>query len=208
MAHDLYEQVSLNEKPKSIRILQLSTDQTKPLEGCLKVASLSSNPTYYALSYTWGAPADPPHRILCHTSGSQNSVSAYVEITANCCDALTQLRRNLAPCGRPLSFNIWVDAICIDQTYSGNQEKLDQIPLMREIYARSRRVYIWLGLENESSNYVMDWISEASLGKYPLSGVKWRNFPANMIFPGELARLMRLAPELVKGGKLGRLIVY
>lgn len=192
----------------SIRILQLSTAQTKPLEGHLKEVSLSSNPTYYALSYTWGPCSDPPHRMLCHASSSSSLLSAYIEITAHCCDALTQLRKDLAPHGRPLSFNIWVDAICIDQTPDGKQEKLAQIPLMREIYAKSKRVYIWLGLETESSNYAMDWIREASLAKYPLSGVKFRNFPANMVCPSELAKLVRMAPELIKGGKLSVRLLY
>jgi len=101
-----------------------------------------------------------------------------------------------------------VDAICIDQTTNGEQEKLTQIPLMRDIYAKSKRVYIWLGLETESSNYAMDWIREVSLGKYPLSGVKFRPFPANMVFPSELVKLVKMAPELIKGGKLSSRLVY
>jgi hypothetical protein len=201
MAHDLYNHVSLNGKPKSIRILQLSTAQGRPLEGHLKEVSLFSNPTYYALSYTWGGPSSPAQQILCHSSSSSNLGSAYIEITTNCYDALTQLRRDLAPRGRPLSFNIWVDAICIDQSADGEQEKLAQIPLMGEIYAKAQRVYIWLGLETESSIYTMNWISEASLGMSPFLGVKFRSFPANMIFPSELAKLVKMAPELIKGGK-------
>jgi Heterokaryon incompatibility protein (HET) len=207
MAHDLYNQVSLNGKPKSIRILQLSTAQTTRLEGHLKEVSLSSNPTYYALSYNWGDSSDPPHQVLCHASISSNPVSAYIKITDNCYDALTQLRKDLAPRGRPLSFNIWVDAICIDQTTNGTQEKLAQIPLMREIYAKSERVYIWLGLETESSNDAMDWIRGASLGKHTLSAVKFRYFPANMVCPSELVKLLRMTPELIKGGTLSRHLV-
>ena len=80
--------------------------------------------------------------------------------------------------------------------------------VMRAIYAKSKRVYIWLGLETESSKYAMDWIREVSLGKYPLLGVKFRNFPANMVYPSELAKLVRIAPELIKGGKLSRRLVY
>lgn len=201
MAHDLYKQVSLDGKPKSIRILQLSTAQERPLEGHLREVSLSSNPTYYALSYTWGDVSDPRYPILCHASGSSKPVSASIEITASCYAALTQLRRNLAPHGQPRSFNIWVDAICIEQSADGEQEKAAQIPLMREIYAKAQRVYLWLGPETESSNYVMDWISEASLGHIPLLGVKFRSFPANLIFPSELAKLARMAPELFRAGK-------
>ena len=207
MAHDLYNRVSLNGKPRSIRILQLSTAQTRPLEGHLQEVSLSSNPTYYALSYSWGASSDPPHQVLCHAVSPSSPVSAFIEIPASCCDALTQLRRDLAPRGQPRSFNIWVDAICVDQTENGEQEKLAQMAVMREIYAQSKRVYIWLGLETESSKYATNWIREASLGKYPLSGVKFKNFPANMVYPGELAKLVRMAPELIKGGKLSRRLV-
>lgn len=216
MAHNLYKQVSVEGKDNTIRILQLSTNQKKPLEGYLEAVSLASNPSYYALSYRWGDYSDPPHRILCHAANSPSPVSAYVEITPNCCDALTQLRRDLAPYGWPRSFNIWVDAICINQdeqdkqqklqagevkeSQAGESEKQGQLPLMRTIYANAKRVYIWLGPETESSNYAMDWIKEASLGHYPLSGVKFRDFPASMR-PTEVAKLVRMAPEMIKGGK-------
>ncbi|EON63094.1 hypothetical protein W97_02321 [Coniosporium apollinis CBS 100218] len=231
MAHALYQQLSLEDrprtrsfrtvfawistkkcpdvsdtlpekKPENIRILQLSTDQNEPLKGHLKVVSLASNPSYCALSYPWGNKSKPPHEILCCALGVPDPLSAHIEITPNCFDALTQLRRSLAPCGRPPSVNIWVDAICIDQTKEGANEKQAQMPLMRKIYANAKRVYIWLGPGTESSDHAMDWIKEASLGKFPLFGVmKFKNFPANMIWPSELAKLMRASPELIKGGK-------
>jgi len=222
MASNLYEQVSLVGKPNTIRVLQLSTDQTKPLEGHFEVISLSpprlsfssikninftflkqisltSIYSYCALSYTWGAYSDPPDRILCYASSSPGAASAYIRITRNCRNALHQLRKNLAPHGRPLSFNIWVDAICIDQTPDGEAEKVHQIPLMQDIYGKAKMVYIWLGPASDNSDNAMDWIKQASLGKFPLSGVRFKNYPANMLYPSELVKLARIVPEVLEG---------
>jgi Heterokaryon incompatibility protein (HET) len=63
-----------------------------------------------------------------------------------------------------------VDAICINQSPDGREEKSAQLPPMRDIYAKPKGMYDWLGLDTASSIYAMEWSQGASLGKYPLSG--------------------------------------
>jgi hypothetical protein len=89
---------------------------------------------YEALSYVWGS-EDKPKSI---TINNQN-----LHVTQNLYAALLRLQDD--PCSRV----IWVDAICIDQ--ANEKEKEDQLPLMAEIYAKARRVVVWLGeAENDS----------------------------------------------------------
>ncbi|KAH7136166.1 heterokaryon incompatibility protein-domain-containing protein, partial [Dendryphion nanum] len=199
-AVELYRLLPLKVGNRSIRVLQLSTDQSKPLEGKLKVISLSSylRSAFVALSYAWGN-TDEPHRILCHASTTK-SLPAYISITANCCDALMQLRRNQASqWPSSSSIDIWVDAVCINQdAKEGAEEKLTQIPLMQEIYQKAKAVFIWLGTGTQESDLAMEWLTKTSMGRELLSLIKFRAFPANML-PGEIIRLIRIAPELAKG---------
>jgi hypothetical protein len=49
---------------------------------------------------------------------------------------------------------IWIDAICIDQ--ANEKEKENQIPLMAEIYAKARRVVVWLGEAKDDSDQALE----------------------------------------------------
>lgn len=40
---------------------------------------------------------------------------------------------------------VWVDAVCINQGHSGIAEKNAQLPLMKDIYQKSKRTVGWLG---------------------------------------------------------------
>ncbi|PWY68204.1 HET-domain-containing protein [Aspergillus eucalypticola CBS 122712] len=83
---------------------------------------------YEALSYVWG------------------SQSETQTITVNGCDF--QVTRNLYTAllhlrNHQLQRTIWIDAISINQ--ADDDEKSEQIPLMRSIYAQADRVLVWLG---------------------------------------------------------------
>jgi hypothetical protein len=113
-------------------------------------------------------------------------------ITTSCYDALLRLRH------RNRLATISVDSICINQ--SDDEEKSYQVQLMRSIYWKAKKVNIWLGPGNENSDYALDWLQSASLGEYPLLGVKFRDFPGN-IWLWEVLKLLRTLPELTKVGK-------
>ncbi|KAI1180213.1 heterokaryon incompatibility protein-domain-containing protein [Nemania sp. FL0916] len=51
---------------------------------------------------------------------------------------------------------IWIDALCIDQ--SNVPERTAQVAMMRDIYAKSSRIIIWLGTAADRSDRAMDML--------------------------------------------------
>jgi hypothetical protein len=84
-----------------------------------------------ALSYAWKNEDDDDHlvQITC------NNIS--IQVSSNLHSALRQLRHHRD------GVKIWVDSICINQ--KDNTERTRQVSIMRDIYARSLEVVIWLG---------------------------------------------------------------
>jgi len=66
--------------------------------------------------------------------------------------ALKQLRRRWV--GRLL----WIDAICIDQTKEGEQERNQQLQIMGQIYSRAATVIIWLGPSTPESRLAFRYL--------------------------------------------------
>ncbi|PWY80195.1 HET-domain-containing protein [Aspergillus eucalypticola CBS 122712] len=83
---------------------------------------------YEALSYVWGSKT---------RSRTIKLNSRAFPVTENLYLALSRLRN------RQLERILWVDAICINQ--DDLNEKTEQIPLMRTIYAQAQHVTVWLG---------------------------------------------------------------
>jgi hypothetical protein len=108
------------------------------------VAQLSSNPSYSAVSYTWGDPG------LTETLWIEDAV---INITRNLHDLLLRFRRTDEE-----EVILWVDAICINQ--NDKKEKTVQIPLMSKIYSSANEVLIWLGEGDEQSNSVMTYFKK------------------------------------------------
>lgn len=94
--------------------------------------SLDNAPEYIALSYHWGDPA--PACEWLYLDGKSllltNSVDEFLSHFAR--DHMNQL--------------FWIDALCINQ--ENIEEKQDQIAMMGDIYKRSSKVLVWLGLPN------------------------------------------------------------
>jgi hypothetical protein len=166
---------------RCIRFLDLSTTDAgkdESLQDDLRFVSLDSNPFYEALSYAWGSDADAPSRqIICS--------DMRISITKNCYDALSTLRRSFKVRA------IWVDAICINQY--DDEEKGHQIPLMHDIYGKTKRVFIWLGNGTGESDEAFDWVLHASKYVSVLLGTRFKDFPAN-ITPKEVLKAIRLIP--------------
>lgn len=79
-----------------------------------------------------------------------------IEITQNCYAALQQIRASYTADGAPVS--VWVDSICINQ--DNEEEKVDQIPLMLEIYGLAREVIVWLGPSNDKSAWAIKYLKK------------------------------------------------
>ncbi|KAI0477382.1 HET-domain-containing protein [Xylariaceae sp. FL0804] len=106
-------------------------------------------PDYEALSYCWGSKrkrrtvlvVSPGTADTAATAGpataSPSAGTRRLKITSNLAVALRYLRNSDRP------RRMWIDAICIDQ--SRDQERNHQVQRMGTIYARARRVVVWLG---------------------------------------------------------------
>jgi hypothetical protein len=142
-----------------IRILSLHPGKDEdPLRAILFKRKLEDvRDGYEALSYTWGNPKEKPlHKIMIrdldaelpqaasmrtvvHTAIAKSVGGAPFAIKSSLYRALKRLRK-LGD--KPV--NIWVDAICIDQSDSGHSEKEHQLEMMAQIYSHAAHVCIWL----------------------------------------------------------------
>ncbi|RSM14726.1 hypothetical protein CDV31_005308 [Fusarium ambrosium] len=136
---------SLNEKDDfryelllndEIRLLSVVPGDSDLISCELSHVRLDSKPTFWALSYVWGARENPA---LIEVNGCP------FEVTRNLYDALHEYRRQFL--GDTNGSFIWIDAICIDQTNHG--EKAIQVPRMSEIYGKCEHVLAWLGPVDE-----------------------------------------------------------
>jgi hypothetical protein len=109
--------------------------------------SLNWNPSYEALSYTWGDPSD-----TCQVPVDFEGHPAY--ISTNLEAALRVLRYHDKP------RQLWIDALCINQ--DDVSEKNKQVPLMGNIFAQAQNVIIWLGPQSIDSDLAISAISNLS----------------------------------------------
>jgi len=114
----------------------------QPLDIELEEVPLDGNPSYEALSYTWDGQS-PDQPIRCH--------GRTLKITRNCEIALFRLRNSSKR-------RLWVDSICIDQTSAS--EKSVQVPLMGDIYGKSRKVLLWLGNATKASDLSFEYLKD------------------------------------------------
>jgi len=114
---------------QQIRLLDLIPGEADAMIECsIRIVSLAEGHPYEALSYVWGDPSDCiPIRVQ-HRD---------VKITRNIYAALQQLR------SATTTRTLWIDQLCINQW--DNDEKTEQVQLMRHIYQRCTRCLIWLG---------------------------------------------------------------
>ncbi|KAK3370555.1 heterokaryon incompatibility protein-domain-containing protein [Podospora didyma] len=107
-------------------------DRSRPIRCRLESFPLADAPPYVGLSYVWGDPGQVETIVV---NGED------VLVTENLFLALRRIRRRDWEI-REVD-KLWVDAICINQR--DNEEKRAQVSLMREVYAESQGVYMWIG---------------------------------------------------------------
>lgn len=113
-----------------------------PLSCKLKVVFVQTarQSDYQALSYTWGNNDEPLKPFIsCH--------GKCLKITSNLESALRHIRSEKE------MTNLWVDQICINQ--DDFEERSQQVSLMSSIYSLAKRVIIWLGEADSTSNQAM-----------------------------------------------------
>jgi hypothetical protein len=131
-----------------IRLLHIKPkEESDVIRFSITHAVLDHNPSYEALSYTWGDPAKSGN-LLCTETGTQ------LAVTQNCLNALQRLQW---PDRERI---LWIDAICIDQ--ENISERNEQVQLMSMIYERADKVLSYLGEDDDDSDIGMDFILEDS----------------------------------------------
>ncbi|POS69980.1 hypothetical protein DHEL01_v211628 [Diaporthe helianthi] len=136
---------NLAPKKRVIRLLRLLPGRPEEREihcDLYERSLLDAHGRYKALSYAWGREyPDSKHLVYCNGINVQVSLNLY--------SALHSLRDATA------ILTIWVDALCIDQL--NKRERTHQVKMMRDIYANSTEVIIWLGtggLETTKTDWV------------------------------------------------------
>ncbi|KAI4598004.1 hypothetical protein KJ359_003813 [Pestalotiopsis sp. 9143b] len=150
----LYESLGGQLRGDQIRLLTLSQaqdgDNVEPQIRCdLEVAQLDdleSPPEYFALSYTWGRPAEYG-KFKDMTDEKKFPVLCNGEYTTWVTENLLAFFRQIQQKTPIKSKRFWIDAICINQ--DNNDEKAAQISLMTRIYSRAKTVLLWLGKDDE-----------------------------------------------------------
>ena len=130
----------------SLRLLKFGADG---LSCELITTTLQDAPPYVALSYTWGPPSFTETLPL----GPLEAWHAF-PITKSAYEALKCLGLTIGRQNRTL----WVDAICINQ--QDNAERASQVSIMRQIYEKATRVYVWLGPPSKESKGAFQKIHE------------------------------------------------
>jgi hypothetical protein len=129
------------------RVLSISPDtNSSPIRCTLRKTPLINEGTaasYNALSYCWG---DPNVRSEIFVNDVQTAV------TTNLYDALWQLRALKI-------YEIWVDAICINE--ENKTERSLQVRFMKRIYEKARGVIAWLGTDSRNSSDALDFLSQS-----------------------------------------------
>lgn len=129
-----------------VRLLQLQPERKNGLlQFHLIPTTLTSAPPYIALSYEWGKQeAGQPILVDDADFIVQDNLSKFLE-------------RIYHRYREELPLNIWVDAICINQSTvrSKNSEKNHQVRLMGEIYSRADVVLVWLKDVRDRDLYVI-----------------------------------------------------
>ncbi len=135
----------IDQDSNQIRLLRiLRPNATSGVQLELFQTNLDDNPTYKALSYTWGSPTDPRHMIDLN--------GCHFEVRENLWHALRRFQAgDVAPV-------IWIDAICINQ--ASDKEKNHQVAKMKRIYEQATEVVVWLGTSYDDSDLAIKLVKE------------------------------------------------
>ncbi|KAI0903330.1 heterokaryon incompatibility protein-domain-containing protein [Ustulina deusta] len=158
-----FEYPSLRSKPRVFRIVKLlpPTRSWFPrFRETLNIHILEANVDesagkYDTLSYCWGVGAADRTVVISHSSNDNTGENSTIRISASLESALLSLTRDVnINASRP----IFADQICINQ--ADNTEKIQQVGLMGEIYARSAKTIVWLGEGTTETHRCFDFTSE------------------------------------------------
>jgi hypothetical protein len=153
----LHDPLPINNK-QNIRLVYLDPSSGGCINCSLVVTDLDSNPSYTALSYTWGDPdwttsREPPSSASNSIDSPRSSIlctGKLLQVTKNLFDLLIQLRE------RGFRNAIWIDAICINQ--ADVNERDSQVSIVGRIYEMAENVLVWLGRGTEGTEETLQLV--------------------------------------------------
>lgn len=148
----------------AIRLLRIQPGVFRDdiLQCTVEIVYLDENPSYWALSYHWGAPIFD-QTIVCD--------GKLRKVTKNLMEALKGFRQCLDD--KVMSDRVWVDAVGIDQ--SNPAELNSQLRIMQSIYEKAQGVYVHLGEVDHSWYLSFDLMHRVSLIVNYLEGhMRWK----------------------------------
>jgi hypothetical protein len=137
----LYAPINPNSQEIRLIILKPPREPGDVIRCSLIRESLARDIQFEALSYQWGEEYD---------DREINIDGWRVPVRKNLWDALCHLRSTR-------DRSLWIDALCINQF--NVRERNHQVGQMSQIYGKSWRVLIWLGLKGEDSHLALDFIT-------------------------------------------------
>ncbi|KAI1773235.1 heterokaryon incompatibility protein-domain-containing protein [Hypoxylon cercidicola] len=142
---------------RDIRLVRIlpRTDNRYGFELELSTISLDNPIPYVALSYTWdAAEMDPKTGDVEPTSEFEVEChGGHITVAENLLDFLHHARRNANTSEK----YYWIDQICINQ--NDLTERSSQVTMMGAIYKAARNVYVWLGKNNPSPEFL--WVCKS-----------------------------------------------
>ncbi|KAF2678085.1 HET-domain-containing protein [Lentithecium fluviatile CBS 122367] len=148
--YESFNYEKLPRKTGAIRLLRLvpSSIENPNIECELVLQPIEEDSTpyqYEALSWCWGTDSEKTDVHIRREGRIYRK-----EVSPNLFAALKALRYTLK------DRYLWVDAICINQ--ENLEEKNHQVEMMYSIYGGAKRVCVWLGEANKSSQMALDFI--------------------------------------------------
>ena len=139
---------------RDFRLVRLGAKSSKSTEASIACEffhySLDEAPSYSTLSHTWASPdLDKGETAFCADSSLsiQLNLSAWIDTHGI----------SLADQGHLFWINL--DQLCIDQ--SNIIERSNQVRLMKEIYAKSSKLFVWLGPGSDESTLALETMDRA-----------------------------------------------
>lgn len=135
-----YDTLPAPPQPHHIRTIHLPHISCHGTIDCdLQTHPLACDVPFEALSYVWGDKTD---------TQSINCNGRSLKIARDLHNILDQLRIAQAL----NSSRLWIDAVSINQ--QDDEERSQQVALMKQIYTKAQRVLIWLGQDSDNDAYL------------------------------------------------------
>lgn len=114
----------------------------------LETYGVNNRPAFVTLSYCWGDLSSPSNI----TVNDQPFV-----VSRNLADALQHAWPYLRSQATDANHLLWIDQICINQ--NDDEERADQVGLMRDLYCTSSFTIAWLGGADDSSSLALELLT-------------------------------------------------